>query len=474
MGSLIWWPVQAWVARFPALSVFFALILIGAGWWDRSGVAALLAIVVVGAWSGRPYAGSRQAETAQRTALLGVVLVPVILLLALIGNQGSLLAGGVVVIALGLAAGLQAQRGPDWDGPVPRSRQGGGEVTRWLAAAAGCAALLWGPAAWQDVDQRSVLCLIILVGWFLHESGEVLRTCATLGAISVVVRLAGWWQGADAEIFLGVASCIPLAIALAEGGSLRAALAAAVGVALVLFWRTPEAPGPAWISGMAALAGLAVWRLVPAARRGSSYLTLPPSWRYFTWAKLRSDPVYTLLAQSAGPWGRVLDAGCGHGLAALVAQRRGDVTHYCGLDLNPLRLAMASRLLQTFAGDPAFWQLACVRLPGPTRPLADTVLALDILHYWPPPEQQELLHWLKSCVAPGGRCWLREASADDAQAGRILAGEYFTTTIGLNPAGALHLLPEATLRHLLTTAGFSVVSVQPAGGANRLWQLRVS
>jgi hypothetical protein len=111
------------------------------------------------------------------------------------------------------------------------------------------------------------------------------------------------------------------------------------------------------------------------------------------------------------------------------------------------------------------------RLPDIDATPADTVLAIDILHYWPPDQQAAILAWLHRHLLPDGRLWLREMISDGARIKRTFLGECFTTAIGLNPSGPIHIRRRDEWEASFRAAGLAVLSAQPAGAANVLWCL---
>ncbi len=89
---------------------------------------------------------------------------------------------------------------------------------------------------------------------------------------------------------------------------------------------------------------------------------------------------------SLKPGMRVLDAGCGPGLATLIAAARTGTTGYLGVDLDLDKLLVARRSLRLAGRElDAVWRLRLDCLPMATPPAErfDTILVLDVLHYWP-------------------------------------------------------------------------------------------
>ena len=331
-------------------------------------------------------------------------------------------------------------------------------------------------ALWHAVTGQIILAITVSLatsGWlgyaFLGRDPWRFDALLTALAMAQPLPLMLWharrhhrrWP---ALLLVAVAIIPALAIsndAMAIGG---AAMAACLAVAAC----TPR-PLPAVTRVGLADADTALAR----ARRGCQRLT--PYWRHYGTAKLRYDPLYRQLAEQRLPWGRVLDAGCGPGLVAALASARGEPA-YCGIDLDETKLEAAAELLenlsQPLTGD---WRLIQAKLPlAHTSPARfDTVMLLDVLHYWPLEEQELLLRQLHTSLERGGQLFLRDGLADaDGNTGAVGFSEQLTTFFGLNPSGSgLHFLTEDAMRALLQRCGFTVRSCEPSGGANRLWRV---
>lgn len=344
---------------------------------------------------------------------------------------------------------------------------------RWpisLAAVVAVPVALWCGGSWSGAAVIAGGLLLIC-----HETGQVRRsliaTACGMAFISCVLP-------SDGGISLLV--LLPLAVPVLRAGGV-ASTSLFPGTAIVAGWHGGwHVPGSIWSIALV-LTALAitgwVWDAVAFNLR-PAWRLLPPSWRWFTWAKLTSDPVYRLLAEDPRPWGRVLDLGCGTGLGGVIAAQRGDVSQWRGIDLDARKINIARRVLAV-TPKTSGWQTLHSRVPLSLDPAAadlmtasaDTLLALDILHYWPFTEQDDLLVWMRSLLAAQGVLWLREGTTDDAGADQVHRGERFTTSLGLNPASALFFRSTAEWESAFVAAGFTIVSRQSAGAANRLWGL---
>ena len=340
---------------------------------------------------------------------------------------------------------------------------------RWplsLTAVAAVPVALWCGESWSGAAVIAAGLLLVC-----HETGQVRRSLIAIacgmGIISTVLQ-------SDSRISLMV--LLPLAVPVLRAGGVATAYLFP-GAAIVTGWHGGwHLPGSIW-SIATMLAALAitgwVWDAVAFSVR-PAWRLLPPSWRWFTWAKLTWDPVFRLLAADPRPWGRVLDLGCGTGLGGVIAAQRGDVSQWRGIDLDARKLNIARRVLAVTPMTSG-WQTLHARVPlGVSAEIvasADTLLALDILHYWPLDEQADLLVWMRSLLTAEGVLWLREGTTDAAGAAQVHRGERFTTSVGLNPASALFFRSTAEWESAFVAAGFTIVSRQTAGSANCLWSL---
>lgn len=133
----------------------------------------------------------------------------------------------------------------------------------------------------------------------------------------------------------------------------------------------------------------------------------------FVRGKLRHDPMYRrLLDDGLLPRpGRLVDLGCGRGilLALLAARRQRDpeapATTLTGVELRPRHVRAARHALgddgEVLHGD----------LTGTPVPACDTAVLLDVLHYLPAAEQEELLSRVVDALEPGGVLLMRDADA---------------------------------------------------------------
>jgi len=154
-------------------------------------------------------------------------------------------------------------------------------------------------------------------------------------------------------------------------------------------------------------------------------------WRCSPWAwgfalgKLAGDPMFAeLLAPGLIPTGaRVLDLGCGVGLAAAwlraadELQRAGrwpagrppppTIASYHGIELSARDVRVARRALDGLEAA----SFECLDLRDVTLPPADVVLLLDVMHYLDPASQLRLLRRIRPLLGRHGRLLMRVGDA---------------------------------------------------------------
>lgn len=145
--------------------------------------------------------------------------------------------------------------------------------------------------------------------------------------------------------------------------------------------------------------------------------------RYFARGKLSTDPVYSaILALGLVPdYARVLDLGCGQGLAGawlLAAEDSRRLGHWSGAWPEPPRHchidgiereARAATRARCAIGPRGYIEVADIR--HARYPQADIALLLDVLHYLEPPAQEAVLAQVRSVLTPGGLLLLRIGDA---------------------------------------------------------------
>lgn len=180
------------------------------------------------------------------------------------------------------------------------------------------------------------------------------------------------------------------------------------------------------------------------------YRGAPVGDRIYVAMKLNTDPVTRLLTELPRNLGRVLDAAAGRGQFGLFLWELGRCSRLLGFDLDARKIAVAQRA----AGEHAeFETLDLLALPD--RPF-DTVLLIDVLHYLPLTEQDELLCRAARSVQ-SGRIVIRELDAGNAARSAITrAFEWLAKISGYNRGRAgRHYRPARELVDQLTSRGFT-------------------
>ncbi|MBS1123785.1 MAG: putative methyltransferase [Deltaproteobacteria bacterium] len=498
-----WWPLQRWLAARPVLAIPLACApittLVGlwrppAELWPSALAAAvvLLAPVVIARGD-----GSRRRLAGRATGAAMAIALPLVLAALLVDVRLLIPIAAALAMAVLLPAVLPL-RAPAADAEL--ASESGSTRARWLVplvvlttlgvviairsgvrfavpdldanmvtTIAGCAAF------WFAISMRPLLGLAIAAATVLAlamSASSIAAASPITVALALPTPLAVWFQRESAG---GFPAWTPAVIALATAAAYAADPAGPVMMVVAVLTWLVAATYPAHASiahpDERSRAGIIAW-----SQR--VFAGLEPYWRFYARAKLAQDPIYDRLAGEDRTWGRVLDAGSGPGLTAVLAAGRGDTTAYLGIDLDVDKLLVARRALRLSGrglGD--MWRLRRERLPlaNPPPERFDTILVIDVLHYWPDDVQAATLAQLASLLQDDGRLYLREAVAGaDTDAGHVERGERFTTFFGLNPENALTFLSTAQIAALIAGSGLAVESEEPMGGENRLWVCRRS
>jgi len=179
------------------------------------------------------------------------------------------------------------------------------------------------------------------------------------------------------------------------------ALPAASVTALVVRWRRHrrEPARAAWRA-----ATRTVWRAFAGA---------PPGHRGYVRGKLAMDPVYQQVCEGLGQVERVLDLGTGLGLLPLLLAHRGQARELIGLEWDAAKVQsarLAASRLSDGTGPTLRFDDADVRRQA--LPEADAIFLIDVLHYYPLLEQQQLLARAAAALRPAGRLVVRETDRE--------------------------------------------------------------
>jgi 1-acyl-sn-glycerol-3-phosphate acyltransferase len=178
--------------------------------------------------------------------------------------------------------------------------------------------------------------------------------------------------------------------------------------------------------------------------------------------KMKTDPMFGSLDAVVPRNGFILDLGCGYGLATHWLASFTDGRIFRGMDYDEDKIRVAQRTAPQ-----------CPRIKFETGdildrdyPSCDTVLLLDVLHYWTPEKQQLILNKARQALCPGGRLVLRDAArAENAAHRRVDFWEKFATCFGLNKTNeGLHFQTIARLEAALQRAGFAKWEIKHGAG----------
>ena len=178
--------------------------------------------------------------------------------------------------------------------------------------------------------------------------------------------------------------------------------------------------------------------------------------------KLKRDPMFLQLDAIVPRTGFILDLGCGYGLAAHWLLCATDQRQVLGVDYDEDKIRVAGRS----APGHARLRFEVQNILEWDYPPCDAVLLLDVLHYWQPARQAEVLGKARAALRPGGLLILREAARSDGEGHRwVDRWERFAVRIGHNKTEeGLHFRSREELEQELRTAGFSRVELRPAAG----------
>ncbi|AKC88326.1 class I SAM-dependent methyltransferase [Pseudoxanthomonas suwonensis] len=139
---------------------------------------------------------------------------------------------------------------------------------------------------------------------------------------------------------------------------------------------------------------------------------------YYAGAKLRSDPLYPGVCEALrGTRAPLLDLGCGIGLLAHALQQDGIGVRYFGVD-NDARKIVSARRAAARAGlvDAGFETLDLARALPPHR---GSVAMLDVLQFFAPQRQAEIVDAMAGMLEAGAKLVIRTGLDDGSRRAHI-------------------------------------------------------
>ena len=227
-------------------------------------------------------------------------------------------------------------------------------------------------------------------------------------------------------------------------------------------YRLPD-NAPPWLKAVERVAT----RYVPLGLEGTT-----PAQRtrfHYVRTKLIGDPVAKMIADvegdAPGVLGEVLDIGTGAGQLPILLVELGRATKARGVDWDAAKIEDGKKAAGAHEGMAA---LDAELTQGDARTSvegdADTVLLIDLLHYFTIEEQDAILARAAAAVRPGGRLVVREADTERGwRSAATLLEERVFTALRFNKGERVKFRPARELVAQLEALGFSC-RLEPAWG----------
>lgn len=191
---------------------------------------------------------------------------------------------------------------------------------------------------------------------------------------------------------------------------------------------------------------------------------------HYVRSKLLGDPIAKLIADVAGDapgaLGEIADIGTGRGQLPILLLELGRATKAWGVDWDAAKIAAAVKAAASPREDgaalPVDFHVGDARAADP--PAADTVLLIDLIHYFQIEEQDAILRRAAAAVRPGGRLLVREADTERGlRSVATLLEELVFTALRYNRGERVRLRPAREIVARLEDAGLAC-EVRPAWG----------
>lgn len=293
------------------------------------------------------------------------------------------------------------------------------------------------------------------------QAGVFLRTGSLIRMDREFIELGltGFLKAYGGDLFLGA----PLV------GAVLALAGASLTFAGVAFKRrfSPAAPripyrlpdnAPPWIAAAERVA----LRYAPGDNPSPAQKTR----FHYVRIKLITDPIAKLVANIEGEapnaLGEVLDIGTGAGQLPLMLLELGRAERVRGVDWDAAKIRDAKEAARAGAdrGELAsFWKEDARKA---VYEPADTVLLIDLLHYFQIEEQNDILKRAAQAVRPGGRLLVREADTEQGLRSSLTRlEEAIFTTLRFNRGERVRFRPAREMTEILSGLGF-ICRIVPA------------
>lgn len=199
----------------------------------------------------------------------------------------------------------------------------------------------------------------------------------------------------------------------------------------------------------------------PAEKRIADFFT--GHWnRNYVSTKLRTDPLYTALAESLhGSSLPLLDLGCGLGVLAFFLRAKGIEVPIRGLDYDTSKIEAARLAAEKSGSKDLSFSHHDARSGLPEH--HGNVSILDILQFFDPSEQEKLLQLAASRVAPAGKLIIRSGLRDTSLRFKVtFLGDLLAKATFWMKAAPTHYPTQEDFERIL--APFGNVKIAPLWG----------